>query len=144
MVADVECTPGSAIQSPTADILREVGLIIAARRKEALSHALQLAKWVFDEGSDDVRHIILNSVLEGLDYLAEELRYDRDHEDYVTNLRWRCALLASSMAKAGLEYAPVVSRWLELASGDPYPEIRYAIEYDQGEDADVQASRWNS
>ena len=136
--------PGSSIQSPTADLLREVGLIIAARRKESLSHALQLAKWVFDEGSDDVQYIILNSVLEGLDYLVEELRYDRNQDDYVTNLRWRCALLASSMAKAGLEYAPVVSRWLELASGDPYPEIRYAIEYDQGEDADVQASRWNS
>ena len=148
--------PVSSIQSPTEDLLREVGLIIAARRKESLSDALQLAKWIFDEGSDDGRDIILNSVSEGLDYLAEELRYDREHDDDVPNLRWRCAQLASSMSKAGLECVPVVIRWLEIAAADPFPEGRSAImgsldgllaqgkpahrQANQGEDADVQPS----
>ena len=116
----------SSVQSPTEDLLREVGLIIAVRRKESLSDALQLARWIFDKGSDDARQIILNFVLEGLDYLTEELRYDREHDGDVTKLRWRCAELASSMAKAGLECEPVVVRWLELASSDPFPEVRYA------------------
>ena len=146
--------PVSSIQSPTEDLLREVGLIIAARRKESLSDALQLAKWIFDEGSDDVRDIILNSVLEGLDYLAEELRYDREHDDDVPNLRWRCAQLASSMSKAGFECMPAVIRWLEIASSDPFPEVRSVTmdsldgllvqgdpahgQANQGADADVQ------
>ena len=71
--------------------------------------------------------IILSSALEGLDYLAEELRYEREHDNEIPNLRWRCAQLASSMSKAGLECRPEVIRWLELASNDPFPEVRYAM-----------------
>ena len=66
----------SSVHSPPTDILRELGLSIAARRKESLSEALQVAKQVFDEGSDNLQDIILTSTLVGLDYLAEELRYD--------------------------------------------------------------------
>ena len=115
----------SSVQSPPEDILRELGLIIAARRKESLSAALQIAKQVFDDGNDDQRDVILNSTLEGLDSLAEELRYDGENDDRnVPNLRWRCAHLALSMSQAGFNCKPAVARWLELAPTDPFPEVR--------------------
>ena len=64
-------------------------------------------------------------ILEGLDYLAEELRYDGAHDDSeVPNLRWRCAQLASSMARAGFSGESVAGRWVEFASTDPFPEVR--------------------
>ena len=91
----------SSIHTPPIDILRELGITIAARRKESLSAALHVAKLVFDEGSDDLRNIILKSTLEGLNYLAEELRYDGEHDEDVPTLRWRCAQLASSMSQTG-------------------------------------------
>ena len=117
----------SSVHSPPEDVLRELGLIIAARRKESLSEALQVAKQVFDDGSDDLQDIILNSTLEGLDYLAEELRYDGEHDDNdVPNLRWRCAQLASSMSQTGFSCRPAVTRWKEIASTDPFPEVRNA------------------
>ena len=115
----------SSVQNLPEDILRELGLIIAARRKESLSGALQVAKQVFDEGSDDQRDVILNSTLEGLVYLAEELRYDGEHDEGdVPNLRWRCVQLASSMSQAGFDGRPAVARWLEAAATDPFPEVR--------------------
>ena len=115
----------SSAHSPPEDVLRELGLIVAARRKESLSEALQVAKKVFDDGSDDQRDVIFNSVLDGLEYLAEELRYDGEHDDSdVPNLRWRCAQLASSMSRAGFGNESVVGRWVESASTDPFPEVR--------------------
>ena len=119
--------PASPIQKPNEDLIREVGLIIAARRKGSLPEALRVASWIFDEGSGELRDAILNSALEGLDYLAEELRYDREHENNVPDLRWRCVQLASSMSKAGLESTPAVVLWLELASNDPFPKVRHAM-----------------
>ncbi len=117
----------SSVQNLPEDILRELGLIIAARRKESLTGALQVAKQVFDEGSDDQRDVILNTTLEGLVYLAEELRYDGEHDEGdVPNLRWRCAQLASSMSQAGFHGRPAVARWLEAAATDPFPEVRNA------------------
>ena len=110
---------------PPEDILREVGLIIEARRKEPLSAALWVAKQVFDDGDDDQREIILNSTLVGLDYLAGELRHDsEDDERDVLNLRWRCVQLVTSMSRAGFNCKPAVARWLELAATDPFPEVR--------------------
>ena len=48
-------------------------MIIAVRRNEALAPALDMAKLVFDMGSEDFREAILDHVLQGLDYLASEL-----------------------------------------------------------------------
>ena len=125
--------PGSSIQSPPAEVIRELGIIIAARRRAPLSGALQVAKWVFDRGSDDLRGIVLELTLQGLGHLTEELRYDRDvvNED-VPNLRLRCAELASSMATAGLESRPAVARWLELATEDPFADVRNAVAGNSG------------
>ena len=118
----------SSVHSPPEDILREVGLIIAARRKESLSEALQVAKQVFDHGSDGQRDVILHSAIEGLEYLGEELRYDVTHDDSdLPNLRWHCAQLASSMSRAGFHCQPTVGRWLESAFDDPFPEVRNVL-----------------
>ena len=116
-----------SVQSPPEDILREVGLIIAARRKESLSEALQIAKQVFDDGNDDQQDVIFNFTLDGLEYLAAELRYGVENDDIdIPNLRWRCTQLASSMSRAGFSCRPAVARWLELAPTDPFREIRNA------------------
>ena len=123
----------SSIQSPPEDVIRELGLIIVARRRAPLAEALSVAKWVFDDGHADLREIVLDSVLQGLVYLADELRYDRELvEEDVPTLRLRCAELASSMAKAGLQDEPPVVRWLEIASEDPFAEVRNAVAENSG------------
>ena len=123
----------SPIQSPPADVLRELGFIIAARRKESLEGALLVARWVFDKGSSDARATMFESVTQGLSYLAEELRYDRQEvADDVPTLRLRCTELASSMAKAGLQDAPAVARWLEIASKDPFADVRNVVATNSG------------
>ena len=122
---DASDNSASEVDGPPENIMRELGSVIAARRRESLSAALQVAKQVFDDGSDDQRNVILNDTLEGLDCLAEELQYDVEHDDSeIPNLRWRCALLASSMSRAGLSFEPAVVRWLELAAYDPFSEVR--------------------
>ena len=117
--------------SPPDDLLREVGLIISSRRRAALSPALQLAKWVFDEGTPAHRDTMSDLVLQGLSYLAEELKYENERQeqedDDLPRLRWRCAELVQSLAQSGFREEPVVAIWLELAQGDPLPEVRYAV-----------------
>ena len=115
---------------PPIDLVREVGVIIASRRSVSLDVALQIAKWIFDEGSEEQRTAVSGLALQGLDYLSEEFRYDRGHErdeDSIPSLRRRCVQLAVSMAKQSFDDAPVVSRWLKDAESDPMPEVRYAM-----------------
>ena len=114
---------------PPIDLVREIGMIIASRRSISLDVALQITKWIFDEGSEEQKTAVSALALQGLDYLSEELRYDRRHErdeDSIPSLRRHCVELAVSMAKRGFEEAPVVSRWLKDAENDPMPEVRYA------------------
>ena len=119
----------SSPRPPPDDVVREIGFVIAARRHAALPQALQLARWLFEEGTQEQREIVRILVLHGLRYLAEELRYDREHEENidVPLLRWLCAQLAHSMAQSGLQDDPAVVRWLELAEQDPLPEVRFAV-----------------
>ena len=115
---------------PPDDLVSEIGVLIATRRTVPLGRALQIAEWVFDEGSDVQREAIRDLALQGLGSLAEELRYDREHAQGndidVPLLRWRSTQLAHSMEARGCENAPAVSRWLEMAEEDPLPEVRYA------------------
>ena len=119
----------SAIQPPSKKLIHEIGIILANRRRVSLDPALQFAKWVFDKGNKKQQNAIRELALQGLGYLAEELRYERDdhHPDYdVPLLRWRSSQLAQSMSEHGSADAPSVSRWLEIAQDDPLPEVRYA------------------
>lgn len=118
------------LRPPPEDLVREIAIIIATRRKTVLLEALQIAKWVFAEGSEAQREVISQLTIQGLSYLIEELRYDRKHdqdEDFdVPLLRWGCTHLAIAMAEHGYGDDSTVARWLENAKEDPLPEVRHA------------------
>ena len=120
-----------SLRPPPDDMLREVGLIIASRRSVSLPHALQLARWVFNKGTTGHREAISALAIQGLSYLAEELRYDREpSQDGNTDLpllRWLCVQLAQAMAQSGFKQEPAVDLWLKIGEGDPLPEARYAV-----------------
>ena len=119
-----------SLRPPPVDLLREVGLTIASRRMSALPAALRLATWVFRESTADRREMIGVLVIQGLSYLAEELKYDRnvapDGNIDIPLLRWLCAQLAQAMARSGCGVEPAVDLWLKLAEDDPLPEVRFA------------------
>lgn len=122
-------TQSLLIPVPPNDLVREIGVIIATRRKGVLNRALQAAKWIFSNGTSDQRETILNLTLHGLNFLIEELSYDRDQSDEETDvplLRWGCAHLALAMSSAGLESDQTIIRWVEISQNDPLPEVRYA------------------
>ncbi|MXZ17052.1 MAG: SIR2 family protein [Rhodothermaceae bacterium] len=123
--------PNSSIQTPPDNLVREIGVIIATRRKETLGLALQGAKWIFDKGSDTQKQDIQDMALNGLTYLLEELRYDRKNvgqNNDLPNLRNYSVQLASSMYEHGLRNNDTTDRWLQVAKNDPLPELRYAID----------------
>ena len=125
----VSSNKNSRIRQPPDDLVREIGVIIATRRKASLGQALQTAKWIFDEGSQPQRDAVCQLALQGLGYLFEELKYDRNHEqedNTVPLLRWWSVQLALSMAKCGFEKAPAVVCWLKIVEKDPLPEVRNA------------------
>ena len=118
------------INHPPDDLIREIGIIIATRRKVVLIDALRIARWIFSKGHREQRDVIAELVLQGLGYLAQELRYenrsDQDAEIDVPLLRWGCTHLALSMARCGLNENPTIAHWVESAENDPLPEVRNA------------------
>ena len=132
------------LQPPPDDLIREIGVLIANRRKNVLRWALQVAKLVFEEGNQAQKDVICELVLQGLGYLVEELRYDRMHgqDEDVPFLRWNCFRLARAMAECGFRDDPTIVRWLESAESDPLPEVRHAAisvsshQYEAEENAD--------
>ena len=117
---------GENLPHPPIDLVQEVGVIISTRRKAALLQALLVAKWVVENGSVVQRNAIGILVVQGLSYLAEELKYEiaRDEDLDVPLLRWGCTNLAISMAQTDWPDEPVVVRWVESAVNDPLPEVR--------------------
>ena len=61
------------VEPPPDGLVREIGVIIATRRKATLKEALRVAKRVFDYRSNAHRECIAESTLYGLSYLAEEI-----------------------------------------------------------------------
>ena len=119
----------SRLRAPPEDLVREIGVMIATRRKASLKQALHAAQWIFDEGSKEQQDTIRDLALQGLKYLGEELRYNRE-PDYENDfelpmLRLRSTRLAKTMADRGFENDSAVVRWLEIARQDPLPEVRY-------------------
>jgi len=121
---------GSLIPAPPDDLLREIGVIIATRRRGVLHRSLRVAQWVFSGGTKEQRDTIAQPALHGLRYLIEELCYDRDHgedgELEIPLLRWSCAHLALSMLASGYQDDSTVALWSKVAIDDPLPEVRYA------------------
>ena len=129
--------PESKVPEPPEDLVLEIGIAIASRRNTVITAALQLAAWIFDKGQESHKETIQQLVEHGLRYLAQELRYDREHEnpDEIPRKRLYCAELAAAMAKCGLDENPAVVPWLEIAKDDPLPEVRNAVTKQQ----DVEA-----
>ena len=122
MISDARISP------PPDDLVREVGIIIATRRKASLSTALAFARWIFSKGSQEQTNVLSDLVLQGLGYLIAELKYEKSHElDIdVPLLRWRCSHLAFAMAERGFGSDPTIISWMESTKDDPLPEVRYA------------------
>ncbi len=123
--------PASRIQPPPDDLVREIGVMIATPRKETLGFALQVAKWIFDKGSGTQKESIRDMALEGLTYLLEELKYDRENvegNNDLPDLRNYTVQLALSMYRHGLQNNHTIDSWLQAAKDDPLPELRYAID----------------
>ncbi|MDE0418449.1 MAG: hypothetical protein OXI95_16160 [bacterium] len=116
----------SSVVEVPIDLIREVGVVIATRRKAALIQALGIAKDVFAEENDVHKDAIGNLCVHGLEYLAEELSYNVLHsEDIdVPLLRWGCTQLSVAMSQCGWHGSNAVVRWIENAESDPLPEIR--------------------
>ena len=114
---------------PLDDLIRELGTIVASRRRLALPDALLCATHVFDGKGQTYDRPFSRSILEGLGYLAEELRYDLEHEidDEVPKLKLRCVQLAIAMARNGFRDDPTIAKWLEIGQTDPFPEIRNLV-----------------
>ena len=115
--------------NPPDDLIRGVGIAIASRRNAVIVPALQVAKWIFENGTDAQKESIRQLTEDGLSYLAQDLRYDREQEtpEEVPRKRLYCAELAAQMAKAGLHQTPAVAQWIDIAQQDPLPEVRNAI-----------------
>lgn len=79
LYAWMETALGKGFSAPPTDLLQEIGVMIATRRKSVLNRALQLARWIFINGSGEQRDLIAQWALRGLRYLIEGLPYDRDH-----------------------------------------------------------------
>ena len=119
----------SQLRLPPDDLIREIGVTIATRRKGMLDQSLQIADRIFLEGTPSQKDTIRDSVIQGLSYLLDELRYDRrgdrsSDEIDIPRLRWRCAELAVTLSGTGVD-DPVVTRWMEAIGDDPLPEVRY-------------------
>ena len=119
----------SQLRPPPDDLIREIGVTIATRRKGILDQSLQIADWIFLEGTPSQKDTIRDFLIQGLSYLLDELRYDRrfdrsSDEIDIPRLRWRCAELAVTLSRTGVD-DPVVTRWREAIGDDPLPEVRY-------------------
>ena len=119
------------IPSPPDDLLREISVLIATRRRGSLVEAMQVARWVFEHGRQTQRDRIAELVLHGLGYLVEDLKYSRasddSRDDDTPTLRWRCVQLAIAMSKNGFGEEWAVKRWLSVMDIDPLPEVRNAM-----------------
>lgn len=115
---------------PPAELVREIGVIIAVRRKAALADALRIAEWIFAKGSDEQQEAIGDLAAEGLGKLAGELQYGTEQNedfDLLPRLRWCCSQLAIAMSEKGFESHKAIRRWQKEAKDDPLPELRHAI-----------------
>ena len=117
-----------ALQATPDNLIREVGVIIASRRKDALTGALLCATLIFDRGLQSHRDAIATFALHGLSYLAEEVQYARYLEDEdVPTVRLLCVQLASYMARSGFADDATVVKWMEIGRNDPFPEVRNVV-----------------
>ena len=120
---------------PPEDLIREIGYSVASRRNTVTVGALMAAQFIFEQGTEDNKDAIREFVQDGLNYLLQELAYDRQHDnpEEIPRLRLECARLSASMSVDQPEQHPAVSQWIIAAQDDPLPEVRSAVEADSDE-----------
>ena len=133
----------SVVPAPPADLVFELGVIISAHRWCALSNAMDVATWIFENGTDEHRELLAAPCLQGLASLRKALAFREEPDSHpfidrsevvpedetdVPWFRYWCFRLAAAMDRAGLGQEAVVAGWLKDAEGDPLPELRFAAE----------------
>lgn len=115
--------------SKMLDLVKEIGIAIAARRLAILRSAIELAIWIFKEGSEIQKEAIAANVIYGLGALLTEASYQKvAYTDLdIPSIRAACVRLAFAMKKSGHSESTAIKSWLEAASSDPLPEVRNAI-----------------
>lgn len=123
----VSSSPQVVDSSLLEGLIREIGIGIAARRGAILRQALEFARWLYQEGPEALRALILRDCEYGLSALLEEVSYRRlEKELDVPSIRAACVRLALAMASAGHSEERGVTGWLQQIDTDPLPEVRNA------------------
>jgi len=113
---------------PGKDLFREIGIAIAARRAAILRVALDIARWLFDEGPREIAEMVTEDCEYGLSALLEEAGYTRRDASFdVPGIRAASVRLASAMRCAGFGSGTGTSGWISAAANDPLPEVRNAL-----------------
>ena len=112
------------VRRPPLDLTREIGVIIATCRVDALGAALWVAEWVISDGEEGDRDELRQLAVEGLGSLIDVLDYGRTfpQDVDVPFLRWRCVGLARAMHERCCDEKAVMA-WLAAAQNDPLPEV---------------------
>lgn len=120
------------IKLPEQDLFREIGIAIAARRTAILRSALDIARWLFDGGPQEIARTVAADCYYGLDALYQEVSYEQDDPSFdVPSIRAACVRLAGAMEKAGF-YNDTINAWIKVAENDPLPEVRFALSQRMG------------
>lgn len=126
--------PGVA--EPPDDLVEEVAGMLTARRPGTVERALELVRWLFEEGPARLRPRLASRCDLALGYLLDETSYDNEvlaghrAELDAPLLRQRAMALAGAMRRAGQGNGEGVRRWFEAGASDPLFEVRRAA--DQG------------
>ena len=123
--------PALSLPHPPRHLVRELALAISTRRQTVISSALGVATWIVEHDNGELSEGIHDLVLNGLEYLLKELRYDRASEDSDLDIpltRWRCIELARALARREPSIPRAVQQWLEIGRDDPLPEVRRVAE----------------
>lgn len=117
------------IPYPSDDLIREVGLSIAMRRKNNVIQSLLIAISIFKSNNDNAKKIISELVLEGLEYLILEQNYEtvKDGIEDTPIIRLNCFKLAYQMSLIGYQNEPLIQKWIIQGKSDPLPEVRNSI-----------------
>jgi hypothetical protein len=126
---ELSTTPEQGVPSPSIELVRELGVAIATRRRGVLARALQAARLVFEKGDADQKGSIIALVIHGLGFMLDELQYNRHHSateiSDIPIFRWACAHLALALQPSGYT-DPIVQKWIDVIKNDPLPEVRYS------------------
>ena len=110
------------------ELIREIGNVVAIRRRKVLRPALDIATWVVEKAPPVHADLVVPLAIQGLGFLVEELRYENEGEDRkdVPALRRNCVRLAFALADRGWGEGSAVRAWISESETDPLPEARFA------------------